>query len=59
MSDAVKNTEDNFLLKEEIMYCLEALSVNCLSKSATLNLKTAECLPEKIAGDLSKFRLAL
>lgn len=59
MSDVKKNAHESFLLREEVMYCLESLSVNCLSKSAFLNLKSADCLPEKISGDLTKFRLAL
>lgn len=46
-------------MKEEIMYALDSLSVNCLSKASTLNLKTEDVLPDKVAGDLPRFRLVL
>jgi hypothetical protein len=53
----MKPPEDNFLLKEEILHIVESLSV--LSQSATLRLDANKYLPEKLAGDVQKFRLAL
>jgi hypothetical protein len=41
------------------MYSLEAFTVSCLSNKAQLNLKLDDCLPPMLAGDISKFRLAL
>lgn len=44
------------------MYCLEILSVNCLNKKSTLNLKTSsQVIPDKTAmhGDKQKFCLIL
>ncbi len=50
---------ENFLLKEEVMYALEALSVASLNKESMLSLKTEECLPEKVFGNLQKFKTAI
>lgn len=47
------------MVKDEIMYSLEILSVNCMSKKCTLNLKTDDVIPDVLAGDVSKFRLAI
>eukprot|EP00347_Sterkiella_histriomuscorum_P018326 403345932 len=58
-SDAFSIQEENFLLKDEIMQCVESLSVKCLSPSCTLKLDPNRGLPEKLSGDLQRFRLAL
>jgi hypothetical protein len=50
--------DETFLLKEEILQCIESLSAKCLSQQAQIKLDT-KCLPERLAGDLFKFRLAL
>ena len=54
-----KSQDENFLLKDEIMQCVESLSVKCLSPATTLKLDANKNLPEKLAGDLSKFRLVI
>jgi hypothetical protein len=54
-----KNNDENFLLRDEIMQCVESLSVKCLNHSATLKLDANKSLPEKLSGDLQKFRLVL
>jgi len=59
ISDSTHKVEENFWLKDEVMYILETLSVNCLGKFATLNFKHDETLPDKVCGDIFKFRLAL
>ena len=51
--------EENFLLKDEIYFCLESLSLNCLSKSSTLNLNIKNSVPDKLSGNIFKFRLAM
>jgi hypothetical protein len=50
--------EENFLLKEEILQCVESLSAKCLGQNASIKLDT-KYLPEKLQGDVNKFRLAL
>ena len=40
------------------MQCVESLSVKCLSHSTTLDLNANKHLPEKLQGDIHKFRLA-
>lgn len=43
--------EDTFLLKEELMQCIESLSAKCLNQAASIKLDT-KCLPERLSGDL-------
>jgi hypothetical protein len=50
--------EETFLLKEEVLQCIESLSAKCLSQTASIKLDT-KCLPERLQGDVQKFRLAL
>ncbi|TNV87760.1 hypothetical protein FGO68_gene5455 [Halteria grandinella] len=50
--------EDTFLLKEELMQCIESLSAKCLNQSASIKLDT-KCLPERLSGDLQRFRLSI
>ena len=52
------NIEENFLLKEEILQCIESLSAKCLSQQATVKLDTKH-LPEKLSGDVANFRLSI
>jgi hypothetical protein len=59
MPDSGKNPEENFILKEEILQIVESLSVKCLSQTAQLKLDANKYLPEKLAGDVSRFRLAV
>lgn len=59
ISNSIHNKVENFMVKDEIMYSLEILSVNCMSKKSTLNLKTDDVIPDVLAGDVSKFRLAI
>ncbi len=40
------------------MQCVESLSVKCLSQQTTLDLNANKHLPEKLQGDIGKFRLA-
>jgi hypothetical protein len=53
-----QDNEETFLLKEEILQCVESLSAKCLSQTASIKLDT-KCLPERLLGDAAKFRLAL
>lgn len=59
MTSSESNPDENFLLKDEILQCVESLSVKCLSQQTTLKLDANKYLPEKLAGDVTKFRLAL
>ncbi|CDW71528.1 multi-sensor hybrid histidine kinase [Stylonychia lemnae] len=58
-SENYKNLDENFLLRDEIMQCVESLSVKCLNASTTLKLDASKNLPEKLKGDVQRFRLAL
>ena len=49
-SDQKADVEETFLLKEEILQCVESLSAKCLSQSAAIKLDT-KCLPERLLGD--------
>ena len=59
INDSVKNPDENFLLKSEILHCIESISLKCLSQTASLKLDANKCLPEQLSGDVTKFRLAL
>jgi hypothetical protein len=41
------------------MHSIEALSVMCLSRQTTLNMKFDDSLPLKLFGDLRKMKLAV
>lgn len=58
VSDTVRSDTKDFLLVDEINYCLEGLSVN-LNTMTSINLQISNVLPEKVCGDLEKFRLIL
>ena len=45
-------------MKEEILQCVESLSAKCLGQNASIKLDT-KYLPERLQGDINKFRLAL
>jgi aspartyl-tRNA synthetase len=49
-SEQKADFEETFLLKEEILQCVESLSAKCLSQSAAIKLDT-KCLPERLLGD--------
>lgn len=56
----IKGTcEENFLLRDEVVQCVESLSLKCLSDGTTLKLDANKHLPEKLQGDVQRFRLAL
>lgn len=58
-SESFKGQDENFLLRDEIMQCVESLSVKCLNPQTTLKLDANKNLPELLSGDIQKFRLAL
>lgn len=57
-NDLNKHQKENFLLKDEILHIVESLSVKSLSNDAMLRLDS-KSLPERLEGDIHKFRLAL
>lgn len=48
--------DDDFLLKDEVENCVELLSFS-LNASSSLNLQISNRVPEKVTGDIKKFRL--
>jgi hypothetical protein len=54
-----KAQEENFVLKDEILQVVESLTIKCLNQAATLKLDSNKYLPEKLEGDVHRFRLAL
>jgi hypothetical protein len=51
--------KEDFFIRDEIMQIVETLSIKCLTTEATLKLDARPCLPEKLCGDILKFRLVI
>ena len=49
---------DNFFLSNEIRYCIEGFSC-ALDSKTSINFTHDEELPEKVSGDIEKFRLVV
>jgi hypothetical protein len=47
-SDSFKTPDENFFLRDEILQCVDSLSVKCLSGATTLKLDADKHLPEKL-----------
>ena len=58
MSSHFKLSKDTFMLKDEINYCIEGLSVN-LGQNSSFKFTHDDRLPDLVICDLEKFRLAL
>ena len=58
MADRRQSDESDFLLADEIRYCIEGFSC-ALDLKTTLNFTHDESLPQKVSGDLEKFRLVV
>ena len=58
MSSNFQLNKNSFILKDEINYCIEGLSVN-LNQNTSLRFIHDDRLPEIFNGDVEKFRLAL